>query len=67
MIVTADWDHDRNTTFILPHSLTHPLTGSPEDGMVVCKIGGPAYRIGMGGGAASSRCVAILNSVISLS
>jgi phosphoribosylformylglycinamidine synthase len=24
-------------------------------GMVVCKIGGPAYRIGMGGGAASSR------------
>ena len=23
--------------------------------MVVCKIGGPAYRIGMGGGAASSR------------
>ena len=30
-------------------------TGEPEDGMVVCKIGGPAYRIGMGGGAASSR------------
>ena len=26
--------------------------------MVVCKIGGPAYRIGMGGGAASSRCSA---------
>jgi hypothetical protein len=23
--------------------------------MVVCKIGGPAYRIGVGGGAASSR------------
>jgi phosphoribosylformylglycinamidine synthase len=23
--------------------------------MIVCKIGGPAYRIGMGGGAASSR------------
>lgn len=24
-------------------------------GMQVCKIGGPCYRIGMGGGAASSR------------
>ncbi|MCI0469484.1 MAG: AIR synthase-related protein, partial [Nitrospirae bacterium] len=27
---------------------------APEIGMVVVKIGGPAYRIGMGGGAASS-------------
>lgn len=27
----------------------------PQQGMVVCKVGGPAYRIGMGGGAASSR------------
>lgn len=26
----------------------------PELGMLVVKIGGPAYRIGMGGGAASS-------------
>ncbi|MFZ5997602.1 MAG: phosphoribosylformylglycinamidine synthase [Nitrospirota bacterium] len=26
----------------------------PEKGMVVVKVGGPAYRIGMGGGAASS-------------
>jgi phosphoribosylformylglycinamidine (FGAM) synthase-like enzyme len=26
----------------------------PEIGMLVVKIGGPAYRIGMGGGAASS-------------
>ena len=33
----------------------HSSKGSPEVGMVVCKIGGPAYRIGMGGGAASSR------------
>ena len=32
-----------------------PYTGGAEAGMVVCKIGGPAYRIGMGGGAASSR------------
>jgi phosphoribosylformylglycinamidine synthase len=27
----------------------------PEVGMKVVKIGGPAYRIGMGGGSASSR------------
>ena len=33
----------------------HTAKGTPESGMVVCKIGGPAYRIGMGGGAASSR------------
>eukprot|EP01041_Mallomonas_annulata_P005255 gene5255-10511_t len=33
----------------------HASKGTPEQGMVVCKIGGPAYRIGMGGGAASSR------------
>lgn len=33
----------------------HTEKGSPEVGMIVCKIGGPAYRIGMGGGAASSR------------
>ena len=26
----------------------------PEVGMLIVKIGGPAYRIGMGGGAASS-------------
>jgi phosphoribosylformylglycinamidine synthase len=29
--------------------------GAPEKGMLVLKIGGPAYRIGIGGGAASSR------------
>ena len=33
----------------------HKTKLNPEVGMVVCKIGGPAYRIGMGGGAASSR------------
>jgi phosphoribosylformylglycinamidine (FGAM) synthase-like enzyme len=33
----------------------HAKKGDPEPGMVVVKIGGPAYRIGMGGGAASSR------------
>lgn len=27
---------------------------SPEEGMLVVKIGGPIYRIGIGGGAASS-------------
>ncbi|XP_071692127.1 probable phosphoribosylformylglycinamidine synthase, chloroplastic/mitochondrial [Rutidosis leptorrhynchoides] len=33
---------------------THIEKGGPEIGMLVVKIGGPAYRIGMGGGAASS-------------
>jgi phosphoribosylformylglycinamidine synthase len=32
----------------------HVEKGSPEKEMWVVKIGGPAYRIGMGGGAASS-------------
>ncbi len=32
----------------------HLEKGRPEPGMWVVKIGGPAYRIGMGGGAASS-------------
>lgn len=32
----------------------HREKQEPEKGMLVTKIGGPAYRIGMGGGAASS-------------
>jgi len=32
----------------------HTRKNDPEEGMWVVKIGGPAYRIGMGGGAASS-------------
>jgi phosphoribosylformylglycinamidine synthase len=32
----------------------HIEKGQPEKGMFVVKIGGPAYRIGIGGGAASS-------------
>ncbi|NOZ77625.1 MAG: phosphoribosylformylglycinamidine synthase [Acidobacteria bacterium] len=32
----------------------HSSKGDPEPGMLVVKVGGPAYRIGMGGGAASS-------------
>ncbi|MDA8100874.1 MAG: phosphoribosylformylglycinamidine synthase [Nitrospiraceae bacterium] len=32
----------------------HSNKSEPEKGMLVVKIGGPAYRIGMGGGAASS-------------
>lgn len=32
----------------------HLEKNPPEIGMLVVKIGGPAYRIGMGGGAASS-------------
>ena len=33
----------------------HTTKGDPEKGMLVVKIGGPCYRIGIGGGAASSR------------
>jgi phosphoribosylformylglycinamidine synthase len=33
----------------------HTVKGAPEKGMLVVKLGGPAYRIGIGGGAASSR------------
>ena len=33
---------------------SHLEKSDPEVGMLVVKIGGPAYRIGMGGGAASS-------------
>ncbi|KAI2509181.1 CobB/CobQ-like glutamine amidotransferase domain [Fragilaria crotonensis] len=33
----------------------HTSKGEPEKGMLVVKVGGPAYRIGIGGGAASSR------------
>ncbi len=32
----------------------HIEKGRPEKGMLVVKVGGPAYRIGMGGGSASS-------------
>eukprot|EP00026_Physarum_polycephalum_P000814 Phypoly_transcript_00815.p1 GENE.Phypoly_transcript_00815~~Phypoly_transcript_00815.p1 ORF type:complete len:1325 (+),score=193.92 Phypoly_transcript_00815:32-4006(+) len=32
----------------------HITKGKPEKGMTVVKAGGPAYRIGLGGGAASS-------------
>ena len=36
----------------IDHSHLHKK--DPEIGMLIVKIGGPAYRIGMGGGAASS-------------
>lgn len=32
----------------------HAVKQAAEPGMVLVKVGGPAYRIGMGGGAASS-------------
>jgi phosphoribosylformylglycinamidine synthase len=32
----------------------HVEKGAPQAGMLVVKVGGPAYRIGVGGGAASS-------------
>ena len=28
----------------------------PSDNMLITRIGGPAYRIGVGGGASSSKC-----------
>ena len=36
----------------------HCLKHKAERGMLVAKVGGPAYRIGMGGGAASSHACA---------
>ena len=33
----------------------HTVKEAPAEGMLILKLGGPAYRIGMGGGAASSR------------
>jgi len=33
----------------------HRKKAEPQEGMKVVKVGGPAYRIGMGGGSASSR------------
>ncbi len=35
-------------------NVQHIEKGRPQKGMLVVKIGGPAYRIGIGGGAASS-------------
>lgn len=32
----------------------HTKKGEPKTGLVIVQVGGPAYRIGMGGGAASS-------------
>ena len=33
----------------------HVEKSIPSEGMLVVKVGGPCYRIGIGGGAASSR------------
>ena len=42
----------------------HATKGSPEPGYIVCKVGGPAYRIGLGGGAASSRSQGTVDSTL---
>ena len=42
----------------------HCLKNKAERGMLVAKVGGPAYRIGMGGGAASSRVASDGNSAL---
>ena len=36
-------------------SHNHLRKAKPEKGMLICRLGGPAYRIGFGGGSASSR------------
>lgn len=52
--------HAHTHVFIYPHTIKHAQPprhldkADGELGMLVVKIGGPAYRIGMGGGAASS-------------
>ena len=40
--------------YIRRRAVRHLEKGRPDLDMLVVKIGGPAYRIGMGGGAASS-------------
>jgi hypothetical protein len=53
--------HQRHLTQPSPYSQVgqmdarHATKGRPQPGMLVVKVGGPAYRIGLGGGAASSR------------
>jgi phosphoribosylformylglycinamidine synthase len=42
----------------------HTVKGEPEKGMLVVKLGGPAYRIGIGGGAASSRVQSSENAAL---
>jgi len=42
----------------------HTTKGDPEKGMLVVKVGGPAYRIGIGGGAASSRVQSSENAAL---
>jgi len=42
----------------------HTEKGEPQRGMLVVKVGGPAYRIGIGGGAASSRVQSSENAAL---
>jgi len=42
----------------------HAAKGDPEKGMLVVKVGGPCYRIGIGGGAASSRVQSAENAAL---
>jgi phosphoribosylformylglycinamidine synthase len=42
----------------------HAEKGSPALGYIICKVGGPAYRIGLGGGAASSRSQGTVDSAL---
>jgi phosphoribosylformylglycinamidine synthase len=42
----------------------HTAKEEPQKGMLVVKVGGPAYRIGIGGGAASSRVQSSENAAL---
>jgi phosphoribosylformylglycinamidine synthase len=42
----------------------HTKKGEVTEGMLICKIGGPVYRIGIGGGSASSRVSSAGNAVV---
>ena len=45
----------------------HVKKEEPEKDMLICKIGGPAYKVGLGGGAASSRISDEKNSELDFS
>ncbi|KAK4535513.1 hypothetical protein CDCA_CDCA05G1538 [Cyanidium caldarium] len=61
--LAVDGGGDRRVEYVKPIMFSgglgqmdhrHAHKGAPQPGMCVVKVGGPAYRIGMGGGAASS-------------
>jgi len=72
----AGWDGMERIEWIKPIMFTaglgfvrdeHVKKGEPEKDMLICKIGGPAYKVGLGGGAASSRISDEKNSELDFS